>query len=55
MERSIQLARKRDTIDLFPGSKETRPDIVKKNTVGNSNNLIGDIGQSTRPLSPQAI
>jgi len=55
MERSIQLARKRDTIDLFPGSKETHPDIVKKNTVGNSNNLIGDIGQSTRPLSPQAI
>ncbi|MEY3690042.1 MAG: chromosomal replication initiator protein DnaA [Bacteroidota bacterium] len=55
MERSIQLARKRDTIDLFPGNKETRPDIVKKNTVGNSHNLIGDIGQSSRPLSPQAI
>ena len=41
MERSIQLARKRDTIDLFTVNKETRPDIIKKNSVDNSNKLIG--------------
>jgi len=54
-KRSILLARKRDTIDLFPGDKQTRADIVKKQATDSNNMVIGESGQSIRPRSPQAI
>ena len=49
------MARKRDTIDLFPGAKQSRPDIVKKQSSDANNLAAGELGQSLRQRSPEAI